>query len=87
MQTSDFDYELPACLIAQHPSNERSASRLLVLDGASGAIEDRRMRELPDLLAAGDLLVVNDTRVIPARLLASKPSGGRVELLIERLTG
>ncbi|MGH8428407.1 MAG: tRNA preQ1(34) S-adenosylmethionine ribosyltransferase-isomerase QueA [Gammaproteobacteria bacterium] len=87
MHTSDFDYELPPRLIAQHPLAERSASRLLVLDGADGTIEDRQMRELPALLAAGDLLVFNDTRVIPARLFAVKPTGGRVELLIERLTG
>ena len=87
MHTSDFDYELPSRLIAQHPLAERSASRLLVLDGANGTIEDRRIRELPALLTAGDLLVFNDTRVIPARLFAVKPTGGRVELLIERLMG
>ncbi len=86
MRTSDFSYDLPARLIAQHPLAERSASRLLALDGAGG-VEDRHMRDLPALLSPGDLLVFNDTRVIPARLFASKPTGGRVELLIERLTG
>lgn len=87
MQTSDFDYRLPPELIAQYPLAERSASRLLALDGATGGYEDRMVRDLPDLLAPGDLLVFNDTRVIPARLHATKPAGGRVELLIERLRG
>jgi S-adenosylmethionine:tRNA ribosyltransferase-isomerase len=84
MRTSDFDYRLPPELIAQRPLAERSASRLLALDGADG-FEDRWMRDLPALLAPGDLLVFNDTRVIPARLFAAKPTGGRVELLVERL--
>ncbi|MGH8274065.1 MAG: tRNA preQ1(34) S-adenosylmethionine ribosyltransferase-isomerase QueA [Gammaproteobacteria bacterium] len=84
MQTSDFDYELPAELIAQHPLAERSASRLLALD-ESGGVTDRHMRDLPSLLAPGDLLVFNDTRVIPARLFAVKSTGGQVELLVERL--
>ncbi|MDN5864319.1 MAG: tRNA preQ1(34) S-adenosylmethionine ribosyltransferase-isomerase QueA, partial [Gammaproteobacteria bacterium] len=83
MRTADFDYELPPELIAQRPLQERSASRLLVLDDP---LVDRRMRELPVLLEPGDLLVFNDTRVIPARLFARKPTGGRVELLVERLT-
>jgi S-adenosylmethionine:tRNA ribosyltransferase-isomerase len=85
MRRQDFHYELPEALIAQRPAPERAASRLLVLD-ARGA-HDRRFAELPQLLAAGDLLVVNDTRVIKARLLARKPTGGRVELLIERIEG
>ncbi len=84
MRRADFYYDLPEDLIAQQPLAERSASRLLVLDGASGALSDRHMRELPLLLAPGDLLVFNDTRVIPARLFAAKDSGGRVELLLER---
>lgn len=87
MRTSDFDYRLPPHLIAQRPLSRRSASRLLVLDGASGRGEDRAVHDLPGLLAAGDLLVFNDTRVIPARLYAAKETGGRVELLIERLLG
>jgi S-adenosylmethionine:tRNA ribosyltransferase-isomerase len=77
----DFDYDLPSELIAQHPSETRSGSRLLCV-GAS--LVDRRFFELPQLLAPGDLLVFNDTRVIKARLAGEKPSGGRVEVLIER---
>ena len=85
IMTSDFHFELPAGLIAQHPLSERSASRLLTLDRASGAVVDRCFAELPDLLRSGDLLVFNNTRVIPARLWAAKASGGKVEILIERL--
>ncbi|MDP9142695.1 MAG: tRNA preQ1(34) S-adenosylmethionine ribosyltransferase-isomerase QueA [Pseudomonadota bacterium] len=84
MRRSDFDYVLPETLIAQHPQPQRSASRLLHL-GADGGLNDRRMTELPDLLAAGDLLIFNDTRVIPARLFGRKPTGGRVEILVERV--
>src|SRR5262252_4244253 len=88
MLRSDFNYDLPRELIAQAPLAERSASRLLVLDGASRAISDRRFADLPDLLHAGDLLVLNDTRVLPARLTGNRtPSGGRVELLLERVLG
>jgi S-adenosylmethionine:tRNA ribosyltransferase-isomerase len=87
MRRADFSYELPAELIAQRPLPERAASRLLVLDGASGAISDRSFRELPDLLAPGDLLVFNDTRVLPARVHGRKPTGGAVEILLERITG
>ncbi len=85
MQRNDFHYDLPPELIAQAPLAERRASRLLVLDGATGAVEDRLFAELPDLLHAGDLLVLNDTRVLPARVIGRKPTGGRVELLLERL--
>ena len=85
MRRTDFHYDLPDALIARRPTDQRSDSRLLHLDGASGAIVDRRFRELPGLLRPGDLLVFNDTRVIPARLNGRKPSGGRVELLLERL--
>ena len=85
----DFDFALPPELIAQHPAEERSASRLL--DGTGPDHEpptDRIFRELPALLAPGDLLVFNDTRVVKARLFGEKPTGGKVELLIERvLTG
>jgi S-adenosylmethionine:tRNA ribosyltransferase-isomerase len=84
MRRSDFRYELPPGLIAQEPLPQRSASRLLVLDGRDGSIDDRRFAELPELLRAGDLLVFNDTRVIRARLNARKASGGKVELLLER---
>ncbi len=87
MRLEDFQYELPPELIAQRPLPERSASRLLVLDGATGAFTDRRFRELPGLLAPGDLLVFNDTRVIPARLFGRKETGGAVEVLVERILG
>lgn len=86
MQRSDFHYDLPEQLIATHPSPTRSASRLLCLD-TEGLQHDRLFIDLPQLLAPGDLLVCNDTRVIPARLFGSKPTGGRVELLVERITG
>jgi S-adenosylmethionine:tRNA ribosyltransferase-isomerase len=87
MQRSDFHYDLPSELIAQVPLAERRASRLLVLDGVTGALEDRLFEELPALLGRGDLLVFNDTRVLPARVVGRKATGGRVELLLERLTG
>ncbi|HEY6862274.1 MAG TPA: S-adenosylmethionine:tRNA ribosyltransferase-isomerase, partial [Burkholderiales bacterium] len=79
----DFDYALPPELVAQHPPASRRESRLLRV--AADALEDRRFAELPALLAPGDLLVVNDTRVIKARLLGEKASGGRVEVLVERV--
>ena len=87
MRRSDFHFELPDELIAQAPLPERGGSRLLVLDGESGALRDRMFADLPSLLHRGDLLVLNDTRVLPARLQARKSSGGRVELLLERLLG
>ncbi|HSW52821.1 MAG TPA: S-adenosylmethionine:tRNA ribosyltransferase-isomerase [Sulfuricaulis sp.] len=85
MRKSDFNYSLPPELVAQHPASPRSASRLLHLDGANGACRDMKFTDLPALLRAGDLLVFNDTRVIPARLLGRKDSGGRIEVLVERL--
>ena len=84
MRRADFAYTLPAELIAQSPLAERSASRLLVLDGRTGAVADRLFRELPEFLAPGDLLVFNDTRVVAARIAGFKPSGGRVEVFLER---
>jgi S-adenosylmethionine:tRNA ribosyltransferase-isomerase len=87
MDRSAFNYDLPPDLIAQTPLAERSASRLLMLDGRSGEFSDRRFAELPALLAPGDLLVFNDTRVLPARLHGTKATGGRVELLLDRITG
>ena len=84
MQRTDFHFELPAGLIAQRPVTPRSASRLLVLDGASGVLADRTFRELPRLLREGDVLVFNDTRVVPARVHGTKDTGGKVELLLER---
>ena len=83
MRRQDFHYDLPSELIAQEPAAERSASRLLDLAGEAPV--DRAFRELPDLLRAGDCLVFNDTRVVPARLLGQKASGGRVEVLVERI--
>ncbi len=83
---SDFDFELPPELIAQLPLPERSASRLLVVgEGAQGGLADRAFTDLPALLQAGDLLVFNDTRVLKARFFGSKESGGRVEVLVERV--
>ena len=85
MQRSDFHFELPDELIAQRPADSRGDSRLLMLDGSSGCLADRDFGELPDLLQPGDLLVFNDTRVIPARLYGAKESGGKVEVLVERI--
>ena len=82
MHLSDFDYELPSELVARYPAAERSASRLLVM---SGDILDRQFSDLSRFLKPGDLLVLNDTRVIPARLEGRKETGGRVEVLIERV--
>ncbi|HEX7770137.1 MAG TPA: tRNA preQ1(34) S-adenosylmethionine ribosyltransferase-isomerase QueA [Dokdonella sp.] len=87
MKRHDFHFDLPPELIAQAPLAQRSGSRLLLADAASRRIEDRRFTELPELLRAGDLLVFNDTRVLPARLFGRKASGGAVEILIERVTG
>ena len=87
MKKSDFRYQLPEELIAQAPLAERSASRLMIVPPAPAALQDLHVRDLPGLLAPGDLLVFNDTRVIPARLFGHKASGGRVEILIERLLG
>ena len=82
VRTDDFDYHLPKELIAQHPSPRRDESRLLVLHRESGAIEHRRFRDVVGYLEAGDLLVLNDTKVIPARLVGHRSTGGRVELLL-----
>jgi S-adenosylmethionine:tRNA ribosyltransferase-isomerase len=86
LRASDYDFELPESLIAREPPPERDGARLLRLP-ASGPVEHRQIRDLPSLLPEGALLVVNDTRVLPARLYADKPTGGRVELLlVERLS-
>lgn len=87
MKKSDFNFVLPPALIAQAPLAERSASRLLHLDVPAQALHDRQFRDLPALLQPGDLLVFNDTRVLPARLYGRKSSGGAVQILIERVTG
>ncbi len=84
MKTSDFDYHLPESSIAQTPAEPRDSSRLLVLNRATGEIHHRIFREIGDYLRPGDLLVINQTRVIPARLTAHKDTGGKVELLLLR---
>ena len=89
MDVRDFDFDLPADLIAQEPPSQRDASRLLFLNRATGALAHSTIAALPDLLAAGDVLVINNTRVFPARLIGRRvPSGGEVEwLLIGRVEG
>ena len=85
MKTSDFDYQLPSGFIAQTPVEPRDHSRLMVLSRNRGLIEHRRFFEIVDYLCAGDVLVFNDSRVIPARIKARKvDTGGRVELLLLR---
>ena len=84
MKTSDFDYHLPESSIAQRPAEPRDSSRLLVLHRDTGEVEHRVFRDIGDYLRAGDLLVLNQTRVIPARIFARKETGGRVELLLLR---
>jgi S-adenosylmethionine:tRNA ribosyltransferase-isomerase len=88
MKASDLDYELPAELIAQRPAEERDDARLLVFDRGTGEVRHRRFRDLPEELARDDLVVVNDTRVIPARLAVQRPGGGEAEvLLVEQRNG
>ena len=85
MKLEDFDYDLPPQLIAQSPSAERTSSRLLHLDGATGEVRDLRFRQIAELIAPQDVMVLNDTRVIKARLVGRKKTGGKLELLIERV--
>ncbi|HLU06597.1 MAG TPA: tRNA preQ1(34) S-adenosylmethionine ribosyltransferase-isomerase QueA [Woeseiaceae bacterium] len=85
MQASDFDYELPPELIAKYPAAERRGSRLMIVDTSVDNLLDRRFEDLPEFLRPGDLLVFNDTRVMKARLCGQKTSGGRVEILLERI--
>ncbi len=85
MRLADFDYDLPDDLIAQHPAAERTASRLLHLDGNTGVLADRHFRDLPSLLRTGDVLVFNNTQVIKARLHGHKETGGQAEVLVERI--
>lgn len=87
VKKSDFHFDLPQALIAQAPLEERSASRMLVLDVPAKAWRDSQVRALPDWVRPGDLMVFNDTRVLPARLFGHKESGGAVEILIERVLG
>jgi S-adenosylmethionine:tRNA ribosyltransferase-isomerase len=86
MKTDDFTYELPAQLVAQYPSKNRADSRLLHLNRDCALIKDRHFNQFPDILQANDVLVFNNTRVIPARLFGHKTTGGKVEILIERIT-
>jgi len=85
MQRTDFSFNLPTELIAQHPLKSRTDSRLLHITPKSGQFQDRHFVDFPSLLAPGDLLVFNDTRVIPARLFGHKASGGKIEILVERV--
>ncbi|GAA5191027.1 tRNA preQ1(34) S-adenosylmethionine ribosyltransferase-isomerase QueA [Ferrimonas gelatinilytica] len=85
MQVSDFQFDLPDELIARYPTEERRASRLLHLDGNSGRLRDGQFPDLLDLVRPGDLMVFNNTRVIPARLHGKKASGGKIEVLVERV--
>jgi len=87
MRLDDFDYDLPQELIAQEPPAERGASRLLHLDGAAGVLADRQFRDVSALIAPGDVVVLNDTRVINARLRGKKKTGGWVEVMVERVLG
>src|SRR5262245_22663810 len=86
MRLSDFDYSLPPELIAQRPAERRDGSRLLHLD-AAGKLRDLRFADFPGLVGAGDALVLNDTRVIKARLAGRKSTGGAAEIFVERVTG
>ena len=85
MKRSDFNYSLPEELIAQYPLANRADSRLLLMSSVTGLLQDEKFMHLPDLLKAGDLLIFNDTRVIPARLYGVKSTGGKVEILVERI--
>lgn len=85
MKIQDFDFDLPAELIAQFPAEQRSSSRMLHLHGASGDLQDTLFADLPSFLRAGDVMVFNDTRVIKARLWGTKDSGGKVEVMVERV--
>jgi len=87
MRTADFDYVLPENLIAQQPTAQRRASRLLCMEGTTGALTDRSFGDLPGLIDARDVLVLNDTRVVKARLAAHKKTGGKLEVFVERPVG
>lgn len=87
MKLSDFHFDLPKSLIAQYPTANRSDSRMLVLDASSGKLADRQFTDIASLITPGDLLVMNNTRVIPARLYGVKDTGGQIEVLVERVIG
>jgi S-adenosylmethionine:tRNA ribosyltransferase-isomerase len=86
MQVNDFDFQLPDALIARQPAKERTGSRLLYLNGQSGKVQHLSFPDIESLIEPGDLLVFNNTRVIPARIFGQKASGGKVEVLVERMT-
>ena len=85
MRVADFSFDLPDELIARFPKADRTSSRLLTLDGPSGTLEHKVFSDILDLVNEGDLLVFNNTRVIPARMFGQKASGGKVEVLVERV--
>ncbi|MCL1077009.1 tRNA preQ1(34) S-adenosylmethionine ribosyltransferase-isomerase QueA [Parashewanella spongiae] len=85
MRVADFSFDLPDELIARYPTEQRSASRLLTLDGNTGQISDKQFNDLSDFIQPGDLMVFNNTRVIPARLFGQKSTGGKLEILVERM--
>ena len=85
MRVADFSFDLPEHLIARYPKADRTASRLMVMDGNSGQIQDLGFVDVLDQLNPGDLLVFNNTRVIPARMFGRKTSGGKIEVLVERI--
>ena len=85
MLVTDFHFDLPDELIARYPTKDRSASRLLYLNGESGSLEDQQFTNLLSHINEGDLLIFNNTRVIPARLYGRKSSGGKLEVLVERV--
>src|SRR5713226_97054 len=87
MESSALDYDLPPELIAQKPADPRDSSRLLVYERATGEVRHRRFRELPEELTRGELVVVNDSRVIPARLRLRRPGGGAAEVLLLEQVG
>ena len=87
MHASELDYYLPEARIAQKPAEPRDSSRLMVVDVKSGTISHHTFRDLPNFLRPGDALILNETKVLPARLIAHKPSGGKVELLFLRDLG
>ncbi|MDO8426057.1 MAG: S-adenosylmethionine:tRNA ribosyltransferase-isomerase, partial [Deltaproteobacteria bacterium] len=87
MELKDFDFPLPEELIAQFPLKERDSSRLMVLSRTTGEVSHRGFKDLKEYLRAGDILILNDTKVFPARLIGGKPTGGKVELLLVKKLG
>ena len=85
MKTQDFNFSLPSELIAQFPTAQRAGSRMLCLDGKKGALQDAMFVDLPKYMQPGDVIIFNDTRVIKARLFGTKESGGKLEIMVERI--